>query len=127
MSLYSKLLKNKRLDKYTSHLKRNRKKWTEEDMITEINNYEYLLDFIKQSHGCYLFIKRHKLEYLMINLKRKNREFLNDEIVKKEINKCIYLSDFRINYPRHYSYIKRRKKMHLIEHLTRHKNWVNRK
>ena len=66
MSLYSKLLKNKRLDKYTSHLKRNRKNRKNEDIITEISKYSYLLDFVEKSNGCYLYIKRNNLEHLLI-------------------------------------------------------------
>jgi len=72
--LYSKLVRNKNLYKYTYHLSRKIKRWKNEvDVITEINKYEYLLDFINNSKGCYLHIKRNNLDYLLVNLKRKRR------------------------------------------------------
>lgn len=72
MSLYSKLIRSKTLDKYTSQLKRTLKSWSDRnDILNEIDKYEYLLDFIKTSHGCYLHIKRNKLDHLLDKLKRK--------------------------------------------------------
>ena len=36
----------------------------------EIEKYEFLYEFKKESLKCYRFVKRHKLYYLMNNLKR---------------------------------------------------------
>jgi very-short-patch-repair endonuclease len=127
MILYVKLVKNKTLDKFTSHLPRRIISWELDDVKIEINKYEYLLDFIEKSTRCYSYIKRNKLENLLINLKRRNRELLNDELVINEINKYENLSDFREKSPKYYAYVVRHKKFTLIEKLKRHKNWVNRK
>lgn len=103
-----------------------RKLWKVDNIREEIEKYEYLSDFIANSKGCYLHIKRNKLDRLLNRLKRK-REILNDEKVKKEIDKYSTLSDFRINSRKFYEYVKRYRKFELIKHLTRHKNWKNRK
>ena len=39
----------------------------------EISKYNKLCDFYKKSQGCYIYVKRHKLDYMLNNLKRKKK------------------------------------------------------
>lgn len=116
--LYQKLLNRGLLEKYTKNLKRNIIYWTEELIIKEINKYEYLSDFIENSFGCYIYIKRNKLDNLIKILKRKKR-IHNIDDVKKEITKYTTLSDFREKSSNYYIYIKKHKLYDLIKHLKR--------
>jgi hypothetical protein len=61
----------------TKELKRDRQSWTHEKIKDEVSKYEYLLDFIQNSNGCYLHIKRNGLETYLNHLKRKNRYLKN--------------------------------------------------
>lgn len=118
MSLYMKLLRRKILDKYTSHLKRNRITWTLELVNKEIEKYDNLGDFIKNSNPCYIHIKKNKLSYLLNNLKSKKLSYKIDEIeiIVKEYK---YLKDFRTNFPKIYWYIEKNNLNYLIKDLIR--------
>ncbi len=59
------------LQKYTFHMKRVYKKWNDISIKNEILKYTYLQDFIDNSKGCYLHIKRNKKSNLLDNLKYK--------------------------------------------------------
>lgn len=62
----------KRLKDFTKDLDGQVMRWTEEKIDKEISKYEYLLDFIKKSNGCYLHIMRHPdLKHKLSKLKRK--------------------------------------------------------
>lgn len=37
----------------------------------EVSKYKTLSEFIKNSKGCYLYVKRHKLNFLLVSLERK--------------------------------------------------------
>lgn len=74
--LYIKLKQLNQLEKYTTHLIRNKINWTEEKIKEEVNKYEYLYDFYTNSPSCYLFAKRHSLDYLLTTLKYKNKPHL---------------------------------------------------
>ena len=67
-NLYVKLIRNNCLDKYTSKLKRSRKKWTMESIKIEISKYKTLKDFTKKSNPCYQYVKRHELDFLIKEL-----------------------------------------------------------
>ena len=75
INLYNKMRRLNLLEKYTSHMKKNRK-WNNEIVLEEINKYEYLGDLIKNSYGCYLWIKKNKKEYLLKDLKLKQNKML---------------------------------------------------
>jgi len=119
--LYQKLYKRKILEKYTSFLKRDRNKWNEEKILAEINKYDNLSDFIEKSFGCYLYVKRNNLSYLIDNLDRKY-EIITESGLIEEIKKYEYLKDFREKSTNYYSYIKKHKLYNLIENLKRTKN-----
>lgn len=70
--LHDKLKRMKMLH-LTNDLKRDRETWTDDKIKNETSKYEYLLDFIQNSNGCYSHIKRNGLEYNLNHLKRKNR------------------------------------------------------
>lgn len=74
-SLHQKLYSLNLLGKYTSHMKKIIKH-NDEDTTTEVKKYEYLGDFIKNSHGHYIWIKKNKKEYLLGNLKLKGNRKL---------------------------------------------------
>jgi very-short-patch-repair endonuclease len=122
-SLYSKLIRTKLLDKFTSHLKRDKIFWTEELAIIEIKKYDNLSDFINKSFNCYLYIKKNKLSNLLKDLKTKCHHYTILEL-EEEIKKYEYLKDFREQSKNYYGYIKKNKLNYLINDLKR---TVNRK
>ena len=66
--IYEKLIKMKKLDEYTSHMKRNIINWNEDLIKLEVNKYNTLKDFYTYSSGCYIFICRNKqYKYLLSN------------------------------------------------------------
>lgn len=73
--LYYKMIKLSILEKYTSHMKK-RKIWTDEMAMREVEKYEYLSDMLKNSYGCYLWLKKNKKEYIMSALKLKQNKKL---------------------------------------------------
>jgi hypothetical protein len=75
INLYEKMRKLNLLEKYTSHMKK-RKKWNENMALKEVEKYEFLGDLIKNSYGCYLWIKKNNKEYLLNNLKLKQNKIL---------------------------------------------------
>jgi hypothetical protein len=82
-SLYNKILKSKQLEKYTSHMSRKHINWIIETIKIEIEKYEYLQDFYEKSYGCYLHVKRNKLDYLLSKLKTKRKtKWSYEEIVE---------------------------------------------
>lgn len=70
-SLYQKLRRIKQLDKYTSHMVKNTFRWDITKVKEVIIKYEYLQDFIDNDYGCYLYIKKNKLEQIIKHLKYK--------------------------------------------------------
>jgi hypothetical protein len=70
--LYIMLINKKLLEKYTAHLIRKKIKWNLEIIDNIINKYKIYSDFIKENICCYKYIKAHKLDYLLIDLKRNN-------------------------------------------------------
>ena len=76
INLYNKLIKFKKLSFYTSHMKKDKIDWTIGKIEEEIKKYEYLGDLIRDSYGCYQWIKKHKKEYLLGGLKLKQNKKL---------------------------------------------------
>lgn len=76
-SLYHKIIKLKKLDFFTKHMKRQHIDWIKvniEEIKKIILNYSTLNEFIEQEKGLYLHIMRNKeLLYLLSNLTRKTR------------------------------------------------------
>lgn len=83
--LYHILQKSKILEEYTSHMKK-KIKWNLKLAESEVKKYEKISDFIEMSTGCYLFIKRNNLEYLLSNLQYKS--------IRRDLEKSI--DDLRI-------------------------------
>jgi hypothetical protein len=69
-SIYVKILKLGLIDKLTDHMCCRRKKRKINEVIKIINNYEYLNELISKDYGTYLYVKKHKLNHLLNNLKR---------------------------------------------------------
>lgn len=75
INLYGKMRKLNLLGKYTSHMNK-RKKWDENMASEEVGKYEFLGDLIKNSYGCYLWIKKNNKEYLLHRMKLKQNKIL---------------------------------------------------
>ena len=70
--IYNYLLKLKKLDEYTSHMKK-RGGITEESAKKEVEKYISIYDLLKNSSRFYVWIKKHKKDYLLDGLLRKNK------------------------------------------------------
>lgn len=70
--IYNYLLKSKKLDEYTSHMKK-RGGITEESAKKEVEKYISIYDLLKNSSRFYVWIKKHKKDYLLDGLLRKNK------------------------------------------------------
>jgi len=75
LGIYAKIVKMKKLDFFTKHMKRNHIDWSKKQ-IEEINDiikkYNYLGDFIKQQRGLYIYLRRNKnITHLLSVLKSK--------------------------------------------------------
>jgi len=68
--VYLKISKLGLIDKFTKHMCCRRKKRELSEIIDKVKNYEYLSDLIKKDKGTYLYIKKHKLNHLVKDLKR---------------------------------------------------------
>jgi hypothetical protein len=123
LNTYNKLRRRDLLVELTKDLIKNRIDWTDELIKYEVSKYEYLVDFIKKSKGCYLFCKRNNKEYLLNELQRKNNMYnINDIIIK--ISEYEYLSDFKKEHMTKYLYLKRTKMLKLVKGLKRYKNRI---
>lgn len=69
-SIYNKLIRLNRLEEFTYFLKRDRIYWNIDKLNLVILKYNKLIDLIKNDYGCYLYIKKNKLEYLISHLER---------------------------------------------------------
>lgn len=69
--IYLKITKLGLIDELTKHMCCRRKKREMNEVIEKINKYHYLNDLISQDKGTYSYVKKNKLDYLLINLKRK--------------------------------------------------------
>lgn len=122
--IYSKLLKLKQINKFTSHMEKERTKWEIEDVKKTIDKYIYLDDLINNDYGCYLYIKKNKLEKLLKKLKYKGNDIRNElkgqtlEKYAKSITKNYEIySDFRKNEIQLYRYLIKLKR---IDEFTSH-------
>jgi very-short-patch-repair endonuclease len=70
INLYNKIRKLNTLEKYTGKLIRTRILWNVEKVKKEVENHYTLNSLIVNANGCYNYIKRNKLEYLIKDLKR---------------------------------------------------------
>lgn len=87
-------------------------------IINIINKYEDYSDFIKENNCCYKYIKAHKLEYLLINLKR-NKIYWNVDIIIDLVDKYKNYSKFLKENNNCYKYIKKHKLEYLLFSLNR--------
>lgn len=69
-SIYNKLIRLGKLDEFTYKLKRSRTIWNIDKLNDTISKYTKLCDFIKNDYGCYLHIKKNKLEHMICHLER---------------------------------------------------------
>lgn len=105
--IYNKLIKLKLIDKYTSHMYRNRISWTIDLLKNEILLYDTLNDFIKKSNDAYQYMHKNKLDFLIKHLKR--RRVLNYDICIEYIKKNKPINKFmlRKNDNGIYQYLKK--------------------
>ena len=75
MKVYRKLIKLKLIDYATSHMKDRRKERNITEVTERISTFTHLSDLIKYDFGTYSYVKKNKLNYLLINLKRKRGRF----------------------------------------------------
>ncbi len=81
-NLYQKIKRLKQLDKYTSHMSKSKIYWDAEMAKNIIDKYTHLQNFIDKEKKCYAYIKRNKLEHLLVNLLYKNKISLNRVVEK---------------------------------------------
>ena len=119
-NLYQKLVKMKRLEEFTKDLKKYIIYWNDEKIDEEVSKYKYLDDFYTNSFGCYTYVKRHKLNHKLINLKYRRKTCSttwNEEKISKEISKYTYRTDFIKNSRGCYSFIKRHNLDYMMKKL----------
>jgi hypothetical protein len=69
-SIYVKISKLGLIDEFTKHMCCRRKKRELGEVIEKINKYQYLNDLINNDFGTYSYIKKNKLNHLLVNLQR---------------------------------------------------------
>ncbi len=122
INVYNKLSRYGILNEFTGHMKRTNPliKWDEDKCKEEVSKYTNLRDFIDKSQGCYLFMVKHKLNYLYSHLSNRKKSHWSDiGNIKMEILKFKKLNDFIRNSNRCYSYIIANKLHYLLENLER--------
>jgi hypothetical protein len=72
-STYTKLRKLKKLDLATNHMCCRRKKRNIQEVVEKINKYTKLKDLLQYDYGTYIFVKKHKLEHLLVNLEKRSK------------------------------------------------------
>jgi len=86
--LYYKLSKIGALKTYTKNLKRKRVEWNDKLIHKTIKKYVFLIDFIKNENGCYLYINRNNLKFMLNGLKLKiSRPITKEEIIRNVLIK----------------------------------------
>lgn len=75
INLYNKLRRIGKLEEFTHKLKRSRVYWDLDKVKITIKKYEYLSDFINGDYGCYLYVKKNGLDYMISNLNRRTQKF----------------------------------------------------
>lgn len=69
-AVYIKLRKLNLVDEFTKHMCCRRKKRELNEIIDKINKYKFLNDLIVNDFNTYSFVKKNKLNHLLVNLKR---------------------------------------------------------
>jgi hypothetical protein len=69
-SIYVKISKLGLIDELTKHMCCRRKKRELNEVVEKINRYQYLNELITNDFGTYSYIKKHKLNHLLVNLRR---------------------------------------------------------
>jgi very-short-patch-repair endonuclease len=113
--LYEKIRKIKKLKYFTKNLIKTKMSWTLELINLEIDKYTILDDFIKNSKGCYAYIKRYNVNCNIDKLKRRMHwDFdLIIEIMKNK--KYRITKQLKIEFPGAYNYIKTHKQLDYIK------------
>lgn len=114
-SIYRKLLKMNLIDEATSHMDNKiirKHQFTDEFLITLINNYDNLTDFRKYELIVYKHIKRLKKNELLRNLKRKVTYSIED--VKNKIKEYNNKTEFIKNNTKMYKFMRVNKLIYLF-------------
>ena len=121
VNLYNKLIKRGLIEKFTSHLIRDRISWNEELAKIEIEKYYNLSDLLEKSRNCYNYIMSNNLEHLLKDLSKKYNTYTISDL-ENEISKYVYLKDFREQSRKYYLYVKNNKLYDYIKDLKRTSN-----
>lgn len=119
-SKYYSYVKKNKLHYLIENLKRTKNKkphFSIDDIVLEIEKYEFLKDFKEKSLKHYKFVMRHHLYDLIKDLKRNKPLYSNQEL-KDEIEKYEYLCDFRVKSNSQYRFIQRYN-INLNEYLSK--------
>ena len=123
--IYRKLLKLKMIDEATAHMcgKIKKIKYDIKNIKKLLSEYDNLSDFRKKEMNTYKYIKRNKLEFLLMGKIRKQK--YNIEDVKNEIKKYNSLSEFTKHNKKLYSYIRKNNLYYLITELKKGVRSIN--
>jgi hypothetical protein len=69
-SIYTKIMRLGLIDEMTDHMCCRRKKRELGEIVEKINKYQYLNELIINDSNTYSYVKKNKLDHLLINLKR---------------------------------------------------------
>jgi len=110
IKLYNKLLKNKMLKEFTKDLIKTREKWTLNRIAEVVSKYDDFSKFLKNENACYIYVKRHKLEHMLSNLKMKYMIWSFD-LIKKIIIEDNLNTTYKIKkyYSGGFKYLKKHK------------------
>jgi len=116
--VYNKLKKLKLHIVATSHMLDKKNKHNEIEVIKKLEKYSKISDLIKNDYGLYQYIKRNKLNELLIKLENKNKQIdLTITEITEIISKYTYKCDFINNNKSIYSYLKKRRLTNLFSKL----------
>lgn len=93
---YNLLVRRKQLRDFTKHMSTSRTRYDEVNIEEVISKYNNITDFLKNESKLYQHIKKHKLDYLIKDLKRPTIAWTKESVLE-EINKYEYLKDFKEN------------------------------
>jgi predicted GIY-YIG superfamily endonuclease len=92
-SAYQTIVNRKLLDKFTSHMEKDYRYLTDDEIISKSKNYNRLIDLIKNDPSLYNIIRRRELQDKLFD-KMEKRVKWTPELVKQEALKYNRMSDF---------------------------------
>lgn len=93
---YNLLVRRKQLREFTKHMSTSRTRYDEINIEGVISKYDNITDFLKNESKLYQHIKKHKIDHLIENLRRRTNPWTKESVLE-EINKYEFLKDFKEN------------------------------